>query len=139
MQGVFERILKCGLKFRPESRPMTYIYRISTNICLNQLRARTHREADSSEKTEQAEGVWHQDSELNTVASLAARNFVQVLARSLSERELTIATLHFLDGMSQEEIVDVVQWSRKTVGKVLQVVRAKADALASPPREAHRG
>lgn len=136
---VFERILKSGSKFRREARPVTYIYRISTNLCLNQLRARALREAVSSEQAADDETQEHPGSEPYAIATMAARDFVRVLTRSLSERELTIATLHFLDGMSQEEIVDVVQWSRKTVGRILQEVRAKAAALASPPREAHRG
>ena len=122
---VFEKILKTGGTFRREARPMTYVYRISTNLCLNHLRARVLREVDAG-RTEGAQ---------MTGEAADARQFLGALARTLNERELTIASLHFVDGLPQEEIVSVVNLSRKTVGKVLQAVREKAGALALPRPE----
>src|SRR5579864_3809589 len=43
-QEVFEKLLLAGPAFRGESRPMTWVYRITTNVCLNHLRARKTRE-----------------------------------------------------------------------------------------------
>src|SRR5688572_29220498 len=52
VQEVFERMLQSGPAFRHEARPMTYIYRVTTNLCLNALRARTTREPDAPASTQ---------------------------------------------------------------------------------------
>src|SRR4051794_9372949 len=44
VQEVFERMLKSSEAFRAEARPMTWVYRITTNVALNAVRARGLRE-----------------------------------------------------------------------------------------------
>jgi RNA polymerase sigma factor (sigma-70 family) len=43
VQDVFIRVLQCYCEFRGESSPMTWLYRITTNLCLNRLRDRRRR------------------------------------------------------------------------------------------------
>ncbi len=126
VQEVFCRLLASGAAFRAEARPMTYIYRVTTNVSLNLLRSRALRDVATEALPPEEAGAEPEEVE--------ARNLLRVLARELDERALQIATLHFMDSLTQEEIVEVVGLSRKTVGKVLEQVRTRARELALEPQ-----
>ncbi|MGC4118022.1 MAG: sigma-70 family RNA polymerase sigma factor [Myxococcales bacterium] len=122
-QDVFRKLLESPQAFRGEARPMTYVYRITTNLALNALRAKKVREPGGAvpDALEPAD---------SGVAPSDARNLLHRLANELDGRALQIAALHFLDGLTQEEISEVVGLSRKTIGKELTAVRERAQALA---------
>ncbi len=63
-----------------------------------------------------------------------AAHFLRALATTLDERSLQVAVLHFLDGMTQDEVAQVLDISRKTVVRTVQSIRAKADALGAPQK-----
>lgn len=125
VQEVFERMMNYGSQFRGEARPMTYLYRVTTNVCLNLLRTRQQREPSALD-TALREVVADQ-------SAAEASQFLTVLAKHLSERELQIATLYFVDELTQDEIADVLELSRKTIGRELNEVRERALALSEPP------
>ncbi|MBZ4423019.1 RNA polymerase sigma factor [Myxococcus sp. RHSTA-1-4] len=127
VQEVFCRLLESAGAFRAEARPMTYIYRVTTHVSLNLLRSRALRDVTTREPepSEEQEGA--------SPGEVEARNLLRALARDLDERALQIATLHFMDGLTQEEIVEVVGLSRKTVGKELEKVRVRARQLTLEP------
>ncbi|MBX7114105.1 MAG: sigma-70 family RNA polymerase sigma factor [Myxococcaceae bacterium] len=121
VQEVFERMINSGSQFRGDAHPMTYIYRVTTNVCLNLLRARRLREPSTLDTGTADHGA------------AEASQFLVVLSKHLSERELHIATLYFIDELTQDEIADVLKLSRKTIGRELNEVRERALALAEPP------
>jgi RNA polymerase sigma-70 factor (ECF subfamily) len=124
VQEVFVQLLRAGPKFRGEARPMTWVWRITTNICLNQLRARRVREAH-------LEAV---EEGTNTIAATETRQLLKKWMAELDERELAVATLLYLDGLTQDETADVLQLSRKTIGREVEVLRAKLDKLGALPK-----
>ena len=123
VQEVFVQLLRAGPKFRGEARPMTWVWRITTNICLNQLRARKVREAH-------LEVV---DEGTNTVAATETRQLLKKWMNDLDERELAVATLLYLDGLTQDETADVLGLSRKTIGREVEVLREKLTRLGALP------
>ncbi|GMU08496.1 hypothetical protein ASNO1_47490 [Corallococcus caeni] len=132
VQEVFERMLTAGARFRREARPMTYVYRVTTNLCLNALRSRQLREPALLEAPEAAAltpGQWE------------AADFIRHLVGRMGERELEVATLHFFDGLTQEEIAGMLDVSRKTIVRDLDSIRKKAAELGRLPEavEAGRG
>jgi RNA polymerase sigma-70 factor (ECF subfamily) len=52
----------------------------------------------------------------------------------LDERELAVATLLYLDGLTQDETADVLGLSRKTIGREVEVLREKLQKLGALPR-----
>jgi RNA polymerase sigma factor (sigma-70 family) len=58
---------------------------------------------------------------------IEARDAALKLLASMSEQEMAIAVLLFVDGMSQGEIAEEVGVSRVTVNKRVQVLRARAE------------
>jgi RNA polymerase sigma-70 factor (ECF subfamily) len=129
MQEVFEKILRSGGAFRGEARPMTYIYRVTTNVCLNMLRQRRSR--DPVEPLPAAE------ESAAEPRSVEAANLIRVLMSDLPERAREVAVLHFMDELSQEEIAEVLGTSRKTVQRDLDIIREKAAALGEPGAMKH--
>jgi RNA polymerase sigma-70 factor, ECF subfamily len=131
VQEVFERMINAGSQFRSEARPMTYVYRVTTNVCLNLLRARRQREPSTSDTSISDPAL---SESIADAGAVEAAQFLAVLAKHLSDRELQIAILYFVDELTQDEIADVLELSRKTIGRELNAVRTRAVSLAEVPR-----
>lgn len=124
VQAVFMKLLEDPGGFREEARPMTYIYRVATNVCLNHLRGRALRE-----RPEPLPHAW----DMLEPGAVEARDFIRALVGRLDERSLVIATLYYLDGLKQEEVAEVVGISRKWVGRELARIRKVAVQLEAEP------
>ncbi|MGV3624440.1 MAG: RNA polymerase sigma factor [Archangium sp.] len=124
VQEIFERMLTQGSGFRGEARPMTWVYRMTTNAALNQLRARKVREPAlavvSAEPSVDLERV-------------EARQLVEKWLQHLTEREVEVAALLYLDGLTQQEVADVLGLSRKTIVREVEELRSKLEALGALP------
>ena len=127
VQEVFERMLTHGAGFRGEARPMTWVYRVTTNVALNHIRSRKLREPLLTVvPVEPSTSVDHVESR-------------QLLSRwlgHLSERELEVATLLFIDGLTQQEVADVLGLSRKTIVREVEELRQKLEGLSALPEGA---
>ena len=122
VQEVFTMLVERPGEFHREARPMTYLWRVTTNACLNQLRARGVRETKQAELANpSAEPLVPE-----------ARELLHKLLHQLDHELSQVVALHFIDGLTQEEIGEVVGLSRKTVGRRLAAVRERAEALATP-------
>ena len=101
---------------------MTYLYRATTNVCLNALRARAVREPGDAVETDEPSATTHD--------AVEARELVRQLLGRIDDRGLQIAALCYVDGLGQEEIGEVLGLSRKTIGRELVAIRALAEGLA---------
>ena len=128
VQEVFEKMLSMGDSFRGEAQPMTWAWRITTNLCLNQLRARKLREPKLRLVT---------DEPVTNQQATEVRQLLQVWLTHLDEREQQIATLLFIDELTQEEVAEVLGLSRKTIGREVEQLREKAAALGATRGEGH--
>lgn len=124
VQEVFQRLLTSNEQFRGEARPMTWLYRITTNVSLNMLRSRGLREPAATAAT---------DEPMSDPEALEVRNLLAAWLRGLDPREQEIATLLFIDGLTQDEVADVLGLSRKTINREVAELRAKAAALGALP------
>jgi RNA polymerase sigma factor (sigma-70 family) len=120
------RLIQSATDFRRESRPITFIYRVTTNVCLNMLRSRALRDVSPEPPTA--------EHSVDALASTECRDFLVKLARKLDERGLTVAALYYLDGLSQEEIAQVLGVSRKTIVRDVQRISVLARELGEPVR-----
>ena len=126
---VFVKVLSALPEFRAEASPVTWLYRATTNHCLNLLRARLRRPehlTGEDEEPQAVEGV-SMDERLTLVAVLGR------VPESLRE----IGVYYYLDQMSHEEIAQLLGLSRRTVGNRLVEFHAAARlAAAEPERKA---
>jgi RNA polymerase sigma-70 factor (ECF subfamily) len=112
--------LFAGLVARPEqfdgrSAPSTYLYAATTHACLSRLRNRRNRRRLINEQVR----PW--STELDP-RSIEAAPMVRDLLAQLTDDEARAAVYHYLDGMSQAEIAEVLGCSRRGVGKLLERV-----------------
>ena len=127
VQEVFERMLTHGSGFRGEAHPMTWVYRVTTNLALNHLRGRKLREPILTVvPVEPSNGLDH----------VEARQLLSKWLGRLDERELEVATLLFIDGLTQQEVADVLGLSRKTIVREVEELRQKLESLGALPEGA---
>lgn len=126
---IFVRVLERIDTFRAESSPTTWLYRLTTNACLNHLR-------DTGRRAE----LWreHIDGALWTTPTPAADQEVVASFRQLWHRlddELVeVGVYYFVDAMTHAEIARIVGCSERTVGNRLERLREAAlDAAGGAP------
>jgi RNA polymerase sigma-70 factor (ECF subfamily) len=135
LQEVFVRVIGAMNEFRRQSQPSTWLYRITTNLCLNRLRdgrrRRDHlaRLGDEAARMSRAPG-------LSPEARAALRRVLAEVSPELSE----IAVYYYVDDMDQAEIANALGVSRRTIGYRLDRFRIEAQkALSDEPIALGRG
>ncbi len=114
MQDTFVQILKHQEKLECEA-PSSYLYRVATNICLNKIRSSKRRPEDSNEKLLLQIASWDDPSERVSALQLLDRLFKREKASTR-----TIAVLHYLDGLTLQEVADQVGLSVSGIRKRLR-------------------
>lgn len=119
-QEVFIRALRSAEGFEGRSSVSTWLYRITTNHCLNQIRNR-HRRTELFEE----HVVDRQPTSTDGRAAAAIIHLSAFLAQA-DEQQAQAAVYVFVDGMSHDEAADLLGVSRRTVGNLLERFRAWA-------------
>jgi len=123
-QDVFVRIIENLEGFRGEASPVTWIYRITTNLCVDRMRRRARRRSvELTEELEQA--LAHGPS---TESAVASREQITRLLRRSDRQTIQIFIHAFVDEMSQEEMAEALGVSRKTVWTRLDRLRRRLRA-----------
>ncbi len=111
-QEVFIRALQNEDKFRAESSVSTWLYRITTNYCLNQVRNRATRR-----RILEAHG---KDPVVHPIEAEPANMIaIRRLLAEADERQATAAVYVYVDGMRREEVAELLGCSVRTVGNLL--------------------
>lgn len=126
---VFVKVIESIDRFRADASPVTWLYRLTTNHCLNRVRD-AGRRADLWRA--HVDTLWAPPitaAEQETLASL------DQLWRRLDDELVESAWYYFVDGMSHAEIARIVGCSERTVGNRIERVRrlALASSPESPP------
>ncbi len=119
-QEVFVRMLRNAGKLVMDRECLPWLYRVSTNYCLNVIRDGRRLEFHAPAEL----GARAKDPGIE--ARLAARQQVLAICGMVDEKTRQIAVMSYLDGMTQEEISGVLGLSRRTVGKKLLLLGRKA-------------
>ena len=111
LQEVFMSLVTNPKQYKARSSITTFLYRVTTNKCLNNLRNRTRRgkllAQDAAGRSEGAEPT--------AQASLEA---AEVLRR-LPERLARVAIYYYVDEMTHEEMSKLLECSRRQVGNLV--------------------
>jgi RNA polymerase sigma-70 factor (ECF subfamily) len=115
-QEVFVRVLRHIESAPDDATALAWIYRISTNYCLNQIRDRS-RQAEPTAPDELPEG----DGEgAGSETEMLDRDTAMKLIRRAPEKLQEVAVLYYVDGMEQEQVAKTLGISRRTVINRLQ-------------------
>lgn len=123
MQEVFLRVLRVEDLDRFAPNPMAWLYRTTTNLCLNRLRDLRRRG--------QLLSTWKVSEEF-IVGDAEARLSLQRILAVVPEELQDIAVYYYVDELSHEEIAGIVGVSRRTVGNRLASFHALVKELVPP-------
>jgi RNA polymerase sigma-70 factor (ECF subfamily) len=99
------------------------LYRVSTNVCLNQIRElKIHTRAASSLRARPS-------SSGSMEGRHADREFVAAVLDRCGEAGATVAVMHYVDGMSQVEVAEILGITRRTVFNRLRKIEKVAREL----------
>jgi RNA polymerase sigma-70 factor (ECF subfamily) len=87
---------------------LSWIYRIATNYCLNEIRNRKRRPEPAAQEPDAIVGT-------DLAAVLADRDLVARIVHHAPEKLRAVAWLHHVDGLEQAEVARVLDISRRTV------------------------
>jgi RNA polymerase sigma-70 factor (ECF subfamily) len=113
---VFLKVLENLEGFRAESSPTTWLYRMTTNHCLNRLRNEGRRD----ELWRECGAAWTTPVE---PADQDTVTFLRQFWRTLDDELVSIGVHYFVDGMTHAEIARVHSCSPRTVGNRLEKLR----------------
>lgn len=125
-QDVFTQVYRFRGRYRPESRLSTWIFRIATNLCLNELRRPEHRlRVDLWKETDDdsREGPALPDPDAATPEdNAAARELAGALDREIAAlpgKQRAALLLSRLDGLAYRDVADVMGCSEGAVKALL--------------------
>ena len=120
-QEVFVRAVRHADKLVSDRECLPWLYRVTTNYCLNLIREKSKIAAVSP--AGQTFDSWENDLERSVIAG----EQMKMLLERFSEIDVQIALYAYLDRMTQSEIAEVTGLSRKTIGKRLRRIAAEAE------------
>jgi RNA polymerase sigma-70 factor, ECF subfamily len=126
MQEVFLRAFRARAEFAGAGSPLSWLYRITTNLCLNRLRD-TRRRRDALERASTS-GEPAAGPTIDTALT------VRALLEHVPEGVQEIAIYYFVDQMSQDEIANLLSIPRRTIGHRLDQFRTLAQAAMRQDR-----
>ncbi len=126
-QETFFQFFRSRGRFEGRSSPFTFLYRIATNVSVDRLRRRkTAGEQLSTSVLAETPGsslAREAERKMSSERDPATFDTIQTLARltsGLDDETLTIAVMSHVDGLTQDEIAEALDLSRRTIGKKLK-------------------
>ena len=124
-QEAFVRVLAKGPKKLLGEDALRYVYRVATNVCLNQIREqRVHDRATPAIMARSAGGGSAENRH-------ADRQFAEALLDRCDDTGTSIAVMFYVDEMSQVEIAKTLGITRRTVFNRLKKIEGFAHELLS--------
>jgi RNA polymerase sigma-70 factor, ECF subfamily len=131
-QDIFIAVYRALPRFRGEAKFSTWIFRVATNHCKNRRLYRQRRHVDQHEPLEgrpRDDGPERQLPDHGPGTDRAAHRseaveMLQEALDSLDESHRTIVVLRDIEGLSYEEIADILDLARGTVKSRLHRARA---------------
>ena len=141
-QEVLIRIYKSIKSFKEQSSFSTWIYRITTNVCLDEIRRRRNRKAisldeeiklDDGDMKRQIES--DEPSPEETAEAEDLKRIVNDAIARLSEEHRTVIVLRDIQGLSYEEISEVLKCPEGTVKSRINRARQALKNILVSKRE----
>lgn len=141
-QDTFVRAWRALPRFRGDSAFFTWLYRIAINTAKNQLVAKSRRppdtdiDIDDAQFIPDADGLRDADTPLGNLLSEEIADTVQAALNKLPDEMRTAVMLRELDGLSYEEIAEVMDCPVGTVRSRIFRGREAIDQALAPLLEA---
>lgn len=133
-QEVFLRVWRYRDGFRGEASPVTYLYKVTTTTCLNRLRTQRRHPEDIVDELPAAASL-QGDRPSSALELAATRQLLDKILAEEDDRTVSCLVYHYIDGMTHEEIGEILGVTASAVRKRLgqfrsRVATARADSDA---------
>jgi RNA polymerase sigma-70 factor (ECF subfamily) len=126
LQEVVLRVITSETQILDEPSPTAWLYRVTTNLCLNKLRNERRRsELLAAHEREAAHG-----GVLVALTDPEARALVSQILGRVPEELQEMAVYRFVDEMTHDEIAELVGVSPRTVGNWLSALQDRMVRVA---------
>ena len=119
MQEVFLRMLPKLDTLQDGDKAANYLFRVSTNFCLNRLRTQRRR----LRTVELDEHI--ADPVSNPEDVVVNRRLLADCLAGLTRRPRLVVYLHLLEGLTQAEVAEAAGLSRQHVGRIIRAFRRR--------------
>lgn len=120
-QEVFLKVYRAAGRYKPKAKFSTWLYRVTLNLCIDHQRRNAKRGVAFDPSSLENKGVEYADGVEREEISQIVRNAVM----QLPQRQRQALVLYRYQGLSYDEICDVMETSRPAVESLL--VRAYAN------------
>lgn len=117
---VFLRLLESPESFRGDSSPVTWLYTVTTRLCIDKLRSRNLHEALILNN---CDTMW---AKTDPGTSLEARAFLGSLWRRIDQDLVMVGVLYYLDGLTTAQIGQMLGVSDRTIANRLDALTREA-------------
>ncbi len=124
LQETFLRVKRLGATPSEGGSTLAWLYTIARRVCFDLMEKRNRDPLASEDQLEVLERRGHGEA-----ADADRRALVGAALRQLDGTTRTIGVLHYLDGYTQEEVAERTGYSRRTIGKKLQVFEERIREL----------
>ncbi|HEX9289707.1 MAG TPA: RNA polymerase sigma factor [Anaeromyxobacteraceae bacterium] len=136
-QDVFLKVYRSAARYRPSARFKTFLYRIASNHCLNELRrgeyaARRDVERERGEPTDPDTLAGAAPTPEETALAASLGSAVGALLARLPEKQRAAFVLARLEGLSYDEVADVLGTSVGAVKSLVHRATVAASAALGP-------
>jgi RNA polymerase sigma-70 factor (ECF subfamily) len=134
VQEVFLRVYRSRERYSPDARFSTWLYRIATNLALNELRRPRYRAIHQSADAEDAAPIRDlaaAPDDIVDARQLSDR--VEAEMKRLPEKQRAALWLAAVEGLSYAEVAEALEVSEKAVKALVHRART-ALAAATPER-----
>ncbi|HTY60423.1 MAG TPA: RNA polymerase sigma factor [Bacteroidota bacterium] len=136
VQDVFLRIYRSIGGFRGEAKISTWIWRITTNVCLSRRESRRQVVTTSLDAAGSSEIRDHNpDPEISFIVSEERGRLGRMIA-SLPDREAAVLTLYYLEGKEYKEIAGILDISEGSVASAIHRGRERLAGRLLKSKEA---
>jgi RNA polymerase sigma-70 factor (ECF subfamily) len=123
MQDVFARLL--DLAHPPIDFPSSFLYTMATRLCIDKLRSAAHRYTGG-------DALLHEIADAEDIESrVFAGRFLDRIFHRQEESTRVMAVLHYVDGMTFEEVGEQVELSAAGVRRRLEKLKTRVAGLAA--------
>lgn len=135
-QEVFVRVYT-SKKFEARASFKTWLYRIATNVCLNELRKPEHRHRSQVTLSDEIEnGLGAAETPEGQLHGRQTSMRLETVLRGLPQNQQAAFTMARLEGLSHAEIADALSLSvpavKSAIHRALEALRAEVRRLATP-------
>jgi RNA polymerase sigma-70 factor, ECF subfamily len=136
-QDVFLKVHRSAARYQPTARFKTWLYRIASNHCLNELRrgeygARRDGEREGGEPTDPDSLQGPAATPEETALASALGSAVQALLARLPDKQRAAFVLARLEGLAYDEVADVLETTVPAVKSLVHRATVAAAAALAP-------